>query len=30
MEEMNNFEKILNIMKNNGGYITTKELSKNN
>jgi predicted transcriptional regulator of viral defense system len=27
---MDNFEKILNIMKNNGGYITTKELSKNN
>lgn len=27
---MNNFEKILKIMKNNGGYITTKELDKNN
>lgn len=27
---MNNFEKILKIMKNNGGYITTKELNENN
>ena len=27
---MDNFEKILKIMKNNGGYITTKELDKNN
>lgn len=27
---MDNFKKILIIMKNNGGYITTKELEKNN
>ena len=27
---MDNFEKILKIMKNNGGYITTKELDENN
>lgn len=27
---MNNFEKILKIMNNNGGYITTKELDDNN
>lgn len=27
---MDNFKKILKIMKNNGGYITTKELEKNN
>lgn len=27
---MNNFEKILKIMNNNGGYITTKELDENN
>ncbi len=27
---MDNFEKILNIMRKNGGYITTKELNKNN
>ena len=26
---MDNFEKILNMMKNNGGYITTKELNEN-
>lgn len=27
---MDNFEKILKIMKNNGGYITTRELGENN
>ena len=27
---MDNYEKILKIMKNNGGYITTKELDSNN
>lgn len=27
---MDNYEKILNIMKNNGGYITSKELGSNN
>ena len=27
---MDNFEKILKIMKHNGGYITTKELKNNN
>lgn len=27
---MDNFEKILKIMKNNGGYITAKELEENN
>lgn len=27
---MDNFEKILKIMKDNGGYITTKELTENN
>lgn len=30
MGAMDNFEKILNIMETNGGYITTKELNKNN
>ena len=30
MKEMDNYEKILKIMKNNGGYITTKELDSNN
>lgn len=30
MKEMDNYEKILKIMKNNGGYITSKELDSNN
>lgn len=30
MKEMDNYEKILKIMKNNGGYITSKELDLNN
>lgn len=30
MKEMDNYEKILKIMKNNGGYITSKELDLKN
>ena len=30
IKTMDNFEKILKIMKHNGGYITTKELKNNN